>query len=65
MAAWLLVRRRRAGLTLAASIMISDLAANLTYVVAFEGEVPGMWRLVLFACFLFGTAPYLRRHLPR
>ncbi|RPK83643.1 hypothetical protein [Streptomyces sp. ADI98-10] len=67
LAAVLLLRGKRIGLDLACGVMVTDLAANLyaAYGLRDSGLLaePGLQRIVVFALFVFGAAPFVRRWL--
>ncbi|MDX3342178.1 MULTISPECIES: hypothetical protein [Streptomyces] len=67
LAAVLLLRGKRIGFDLACGVMATDLAANLyaTYGLR-DSELlvePGLQRVFIFALFVFGAAPFVRRWL--
>lgn len=66
-AAWLLLRGRRGGVTLACAIMATDLAATWYAIYGIQRSYfvaePDLQRLTGFAVLILGTAPFIRRHL--
>ncbi|MFB9606757.1 hypothetical protein ACFFTQ_27730 [Streptomyces roseofulvus] len=69
LAAVLLIRGKRRGTDLACAIMATDLAANWYAVYGIQHSSLtaqlGLQRLTVFAAFVLGTAPFIRRHLTR
>jgi hypothetical protein len=67
LAAWLLLRGRRGGVTLACAIMATDLAANWYAIYGIQHShfvaEPDLQRLTGFAVLILGTAPFIRRYL--
>ncbi len=67
LAALLLLFGRRRGLDLACAIMATDVAANWYATYGIQHSTlfaqPGLQRLMAFALFVFGTAPFVRKHL--
>ncbi|MEU2577338.1 hypothetical protein ACIP3B_34365 [Streptomyces anulatus] len=67
LAAFFLLRGKRIGLDLACGVMVTDLAANLyaAYGLRDTGLLakPGLQRVAVFALFVFGSAPFVRRRL--
>lgn len=69
LAAVFLLRGERRGIDLACVVVATDLAANWYAVYGLQhsdlAARPGLQRLVVFAAVVLGTAPFVRRHLPR
>ncbi|MGA5425124.1 hypothetical protein [Streptomyces lavendulocolor] len=67
LAAMLLIWGKRRGTDLACGIMATNLAANWYAVYSIQDSnlaaQPGLQRLTVFAAFVLGTAPFIRRHL--
>ncbi|MFF4868429.1 hypothetical protein [Streptomyces sp. SID5770] len=69
LAAVFLLRGERRGIDLACVVVATDLAANWYAAYGLQhsdlAARPGLQRLVVFAAVVLGTAPFVRRHLPR
>ncbi|WP_329155634.1 hypothetical protein OHA63_11930 [Streptomyces anulatus] len=67
LAAVFLLRGKRIGLDLACGVLVTDLAANLyaAYGLRDTGLLaePGLQRVAVFAVFVLGSAPFVRRRL--
>lgn len=68
LAAMFLIRGKRLGTDLACVIMATDLAANWYAAYGIQhsslAAQPGLQRLTVFAAFVLGTTPFIRRRLP-
>lgn len=69
LAAWLLIRGRRSGVSLACIVVATDIAANwyATYNLQHSNFLahPGLQRLTAFTLLVLATAPILRKQLAK